>query len=346
MNAFRSYSESLRAASRVILKGRSDVSTPLLAGVICGVLWTCGCRTPDIKPFHESTLSIQEAVSTAQVRFVDEMRSLANGFELNSTQQNLKGGIARFTNAWDARIEVTDALADYAQSLAVLSEAPSKARRNSEALARSFLSLTSTFNAYSAAAQTGAALALEVESIVNHLRANHQLRHAVEVTDDAVQHVAKQLAADFRSLSSHLRALDEDLENLLRSDFGRRLDVRATLDAKLQSKLETLHQALDTPKWLDAVEDFSLAQSRVNRFLEEDQRWTAPYFQRVKETRARLQGDLRLLKAAENGLREWAKAHGKLREAQNSRMEPDWTRLIRSAENIDKAIKTLATHGH
>ena len=76
---------------------------------------------------------------------MDEMPTLVKTFALDHTQQSFKAGIARFTNAWDARIDVTDSLVDYAQSLSILAAAPSKARRSSEALANSFLSLTSTF---------------------------------------------------------------------------------------------------------------------------------------------------------------------------------------------------------
>ncbi len=66
----------------------------------------------------------------------------------------------------------------------------------------------------------------------------------------------------------------------------------------------------------------------------------------MKDSRARLRGDIELLSAARKGVTSWTKAHSKLVKALETGVQPDWSQLERSAENIDKAIKQLTRDAH
>lgn len=252
--------------------------------------------------------------------------------------------VAGFTNQWSARVIVTETFVDYAQSLAALAEAPAKARKNSEAVASSLKAMSSAFGIYGQALQGTTDLVIELESAANTVRSTRALRNAVNAADSSVQKVAKALALDFQSLAGALKRLDADIEPLLSQSVANRLDLRSLLSANLEVSVATLRAAASKPDWVNAVKDFNATAAAVSKYFEEDARWTGPYFQDLKDTHAKLRSDIRLLELTEKAITTWAKSHGRLRKALEGGLEPDWVQLKQSAENIDKAIKSLTTH--
>lgn len=306
-----------------------------------------GCRTPDLQPFQESTARIHESVVMAQDRFTEDLKLLNQSASATpGGTKRLRDALAGFTDQWEARTAACQALVDYADTLADIAAAPAKARRNSEALASSLKSMSKAFGFYGTALQGATDLTVELESLANQIRATRALRKLVLQVDPALQQVGLVLNRDFESTIETLRRLDADLEILLRGDYGMRLDLRQILEQNLKTNLVTLrHQAKGT-NWARAVKEFTTESVVISKYLEEDDRWTGSYFRSVKDSRTRLRADIELLSAARKGVTSWTKAHLKLVKALETGVQPDWSQLKRSAENIDKAIKQLTRDAH
>lgn len=306
-----------------------------------------GCRTPDLQPFQESTARIHESVVTAQDRFTEDLKLLNQSVSATpGGPKRLREALAGFTDQWEARTAACQALVEYADTLADIAAAPAKARRNSEALASSLKSMSKTFGFYGSALQGATDLTVELESLANQIRATRALRKLVLQVDPALQQVGLVLNRDLESAIETLRRLDADLEILMRGDHGTRLDVRQILEQNLKTNLVILRREVAGTNWVRAVKEFTTESVVISKYLEEDDRWTGSYFRSVKDSRTRLRADIELLSAARKGVTAWTKAHLKLVKALETGVQPDWSQLKRSAENIDKAIKQLTRDAH
>lgn len=307
--------------------------------VALGAALLAGCRTPDLKPFRDSTARIQNSVAEAQDLYTDELERLRpfvpDGHAL-TIQQRV------FATNWQARTEVMDAMVRYAASLAAVADAPEQSRAGMETVARSINELGVAAGPYQQAIQGTTEIALELVDLANRVRAARQLKRAVQATDPEMQKLAVLLAQDFGALRRSLELNQRSIKNLMDGPLSRQLEARALVESKMAEKARSLQSNAGGADWETAVARYNQETAEARKYLADTEPWYLPHTARVEAAQKQMGDRIRLLRDTEAALRQWARAHANLAVALQHNGAPDWTLLRLSAERIDKSINKIA----
>ena len=308
----------------------------LMLAVSVGLL--AGCRTPDLKPFRDSTAKIQSSVLEAQDLYSDELERLRpfvpNGHALTVQQR-------AFVNHWAARTEVMDAMVKYAGSLAAVADAPEKSRVALEGVAKSINQLGSAAGPYQAAIDGTTQIMTELLNLVNQVRSARQLKKAVAATDTDMQKLATLLATDFARLRRTIELNQQSIKNWMDGPRAHQLDARTALIDKAEAKATTLQAGLVGANWAAAVTTFNNDMAETQKFLAEADKWYLPHRAAVDAAQKQMAERVKLFRDTETALAQWGKAHADLAEALKNDMSPDWTVLRQSADRIEKSINKI-----
>ena len=298
---------------------------------------TTSCRTPDLKPFRDSTARIQGSVAEAQEIYSGELGRLKSfvpdEHQLAKTQK-------AFTTNWQARNEVMEAMVRYAGSLAAVADAPDKARAGMESVANSVKGLGVAAGPYAPAIEGGSQIALELMDLANRVRAARQLKKAVVVTDPSMQSLAKLLAKDFATLRKALEQNQKSIKNLMDGPLSQQLDARQAVLNKATEKAKALQDGVGQPG--DAVGTYNREMAETHKYLVEADKWYLPHKAEVELAQRELADRIKLFRDTETAIVDWGKAHADLTHAVQHNMTPDWTLLKQSADRIEKGINQIA----
>src|SRR6478672_13495974 len=94
----------------------------LVTGLLLSAIGFCtsGCQTPNIKPFHDATVTMHSAVRQAYNTTWSRLDSYEaidkSGAKITRSSTNHPAN--RFTNGWTTRLQVMESMVSYSESLA------------------------------------------------------------------------------------------------------------------------------------------------------------------------------------------------------------------------------------
>ncbi len=206
--------------------------SPLFTAVTL-LLVVTGCRTPDLKPFRDSTAKIHDGVVAARDMYPAELGRLQ---PYVPDEHKLAQEGKRFMTNWQARVEVMEGLVRYADSLAAVADAPDKSKAGLENVAQSLKELSVAAGPYQPAIDGATDIAIELVDLANRVRAVKQLKDAVLLTDTNVQRVAKLLALDFARLRFNLEQNQKSIRTFMDNDILVQLKARQAVEEKVRSQ--------------------------------------------------------------------------------------------------------------
>ncbi len=297
-----------------------------------------GCRTPDLRPFQDSTARIHDGVVEAQGLYSAELERLAP-FVPDSSELAKQG--KRFSTNWQARVAVLDGMVEYAGSLVAVAGAPGKARAGLDNVAQSLKELSVAAGPYQAAVEGGTDIALELVDLANRVRAARQIQKAVRLTDPDVQRVAHLLVLDFSKLRFALEQNQRSIKNLMDAPLSRRLDARQAVENKMIERNGVLQEKLGGPDWETAVAQFNRETEEARKYLADANNWYVPHQAEVQAAQRQIADHIRFLRDTESAIVQWGRAHKALAQAFETGLAPDWTLLKQSAARIERSVEKI-----
>ena len=313
---------------------------PVLVLIALSVVILSGCRTPDLRPFRDSTVKIHRSVVEAQEYYTAELERLEE-YAPEASKPDLQKEFKRFSTNWTARIEVMDAILKYSASLAAVAGAPDQAKAGLQGLKQSVQELGVAAGPYAPAIQGGTELFTELKFLADNLAAARQLKKAVLATDPSMQKLAQLLASDFARMRRTLELSHRSINNWIDGRRSVEIDARQTVENNVITRTKEMKPRLNDPQWAVAVADFNREMVEAKHYLAEADKWYLPHQAEVKRAREQLAARISLLRDTERALAQWGAAHGALAKALQNNMAPDWTLLMQSAERIQGSIQKI-----
>ena len=313
-------------------------STVSLAALIFGATLLTGCQTPNLKPFSDSTAKIQDSIVAARDLYSGELECLRP-----YVPESRALGVQEkaFAENWQARVEVMEALVNYAGSLAAVADAPAKARAGLEPVVKSLKALATAAGPYQQAVEGGSEIGGVLADLATRARAASQLKQAVLAADPDLQKLAGLLARDFAALRHTLEENQKSLPALMDGKFSRQLDVRNAIAGKMEERVRDLQGHLDDPQWIAAVASFNQELAEPRKYLAEADKWYLPHQAALAAAQKEMAARIKLFRDTEAALSQWGKTHAALaRDLQNG-LAPDWTLLQQSADRVARRIHQI-----
>jgi hypothetical protein len=302
------------------------------------LLSLAGCQTPDLKPFADSTASMNTAVKEGQKLFIRELETIkAADKEATYVDKALND----FTNNWKLRIDVMNAMVEYSEQLAAVADSPRQRAENTKAIADAIGHVAQAFGPYGEAVNGVLDIGRKLDGLVAQVRAARTLQKAVQKADPIISNVVEVLLKDFQAMENTLRVERQALPGILRTPHSDALEARKKL---LKQMPDLYKQLTDNGANAQAVANFNRDVAANATALAEMDRWYLPLAAQLKENDQRIAAGISLLSEARTGFRAWGNIHSKLASDIAERRQPNWRLLLETAREIQSDIERIKKH--
>lgn len=342
----------------------------LLAGLALFVLSGCG-SLPDLKPFADATSELQVATVS-----VGDALSEAIPASLPCPDTSAKQPPKcrdYFQENWRARIEVLDAVAKYADSLAQVAKAGESGAESAEKVGKAMDSLLSILK-LNPLTETVKTAAIKTYAEVARVRAMKAMSEAVNSANGPLAEIVSALKADMTSMRDIMLVTSEVAETTIAANDDQIGSARKYAVAernRLLNSVSLRHQEIgaaskalanirsqnnvggNTPCTTekDCIEkvkelDQLIADDRqrlvaVEGDVERLEKAYAPIqAQRDAVTKGRKQA-LLLIATIDSGLTQWMNIHQALGEDLRRKMQPNTRQLIAIAQHIHQLVEDM-----
>jgi hypothetical protein len=285
-----------------------------------------GCASlPNVAPFAEATSQYRSAVVAGGTAVEAELRAI-----------NAKEDAGKFAKEWATRVEATNALVKYSDSLAAIVASGSQGAEAAQSVADSVKGLASAVGiALPPAEAVGVAtdtVAFVYERIAA-VRASQALGKALSNATPAVDRITTIMSKDLIAAKDIFDASNTEAKVRLTMQFNAETAYLTTL---LDERKTIYGKSPQSPK-----DEERLLQ--INRLVEATRAWRDPMEAQERELIARRKAGDQLFNAARRALTEWSQAHRDLAVAVESGRKVDVTALIASIQEMRDLIKRIQT---
>lgn len=302
------------------------------------------CELPDLKPFAEATARLDSAARQTRDSLVEQLTGLASQIEsqvpsAKAEADSLRKAAQDLSDEWRVRIQATEALLAYSESLANIASAGESGAEGARALGESVNELLGSIPSVTAQIPAAALnLTAWIGGIVSEVRAHESLSKSVAAAHPTITLVAPLIAADFQVVARNLEGTQILGETLLNKQYGDLLTYRTHLlerQLAVANRIKSLATGTAIPK-TDSDE-----ATMVAHLLRDADSWHSPYSNKLEALHTRVRLHSQLATEAQETVLQWAKLHGELAEVLASQRAPSVATLLNHAKQLEGLIKKL-----
>ena len=283
-----------------------------------------GCASlPDARPFVEATTQYRSAIVASGGAIEGELR------EIKATAEAEK-----FAREWNVRVQATEALVEYARSLAAIVEAGNQGAASARRVADSVQKLAGAAGiALPAAPVVGTVtdVAAFVYGQIASVRASSSLAAAIEAAGPAVDQIASTMAKDLLAVEPIVRAANEIAAVNLADKFN---DETSHYLSLVRERRAIYKRPTRTPQ-----DEERLLQ--IDRLIAATRSWRDRLDAEELAVAERLRASRKLIAAARQGLAAWALAHRDLAAAVADGRKIDPAALLSATVEIRELVKRV-----
>lgn len=283
-----------------------------------------GCASlPDARPFVEATTQYRSAIVASGGAIEGELR------EIKATAEADK-----FAREWNVRVQATEALVEYARSLAAIVEAGNQGAASARRVADSVQKLAGAAGiALPAAPVVGTVtdVAAFVYGQIASVRASSSLAAAIEAAGPAVDQIASTMAKDLLAVEPIVRAANEIAAVNLADKFN---DETSHYLSLVRERRAIYKRPTRTPQ-----DEERLLQ--IDRLIAATRSWRDRLDAEELAVAERLRASRKLIAAARQGLAAWALAHRDLAAAVADGRKIDPAALLSATVEIRELVKRV-----
>ena len=302
------------------------------------VLGLSGCATPDLKPFAGASKTISLSVSKGGDLAIKPLAKIPMWVNDNLVEPgDTNHPYTTLEASWAERRKVMDAVLVYSAALEAISDAAAQRNQNATQLVGSVQQLASAVPGYGAAFNSAGTLVVEGLDITVEVKAWHDMRHAVEAADPAVQLVAQGIKKDFTEISHLYEApLNDQLAKL-----GAAMRPIVRFEQALRDQRDAQR------KLVEADPGDSSKGSELTR-LDGLYATAAADLGQIRSERAKVEDEIaqgmEFFESAIQAVDAWAAANDELVKAFKEHRTPNLTLLIARAEELNEIVNQLKTN--
>jgi hypothetical protein len=318
--------------TRCQLSGTAESRIKILFGLLLIALVLVGCTTPDLKPFASATKELTDDVATGgRLAFRPLLSPRWSGSDLLASSDT-NHPFEAIASQWELRKKVMEALLVYSASLESIASSADRRKHEATDLVESVKQLAGMIPGVST--QTSAAGDLIIFGLTTtaEVKADRDLRRAVQNADPAIQIIATILKMDFGSLAMLFEArVNAELIQKSRPKIGR---VYKALTAERDSVRKTVAESpSNTAAGAELVRLDNLIAG-----LQPD--WMAAQAELTRLNNALVDGK-DFFSATINAIDAWASTHADIGKALENNRLPNIALLEARAETLRQITDRL-----
>lgn len=298
--------------------------------------FVAGCASlPDMTPYRDATLKLRSAVLAGGHAVQAGLESAAADYPAQDpTAKDIREKAARFSTAWQARIEGADALVAYTEAVADIARAGAEGPATARSLADSLTRLATGVGIALPPAGTVATVTDVAAFVYGHIaaaRAAQTLDQALQAAQPAVDRVASVLSQDLQDSVEILRAA-HDLQLSAIADKYR--EERGYLTALNRERKALYAKGVLTPE-----DEQRLRQ--IGELFETTRAWREPMEQALATADANLKARVQLIQATQAAVAEWAAAHRGIATAVREKRTVNVEALVQATLEAQELVRRL-----
>ncbi len=295
-----------------------------------------GCASlPDVTPYRDATLKLRSTVLAGGHAVQAGLETAAAEYPAQDpTTKDLREKAARFSTAWQARIEGADALVAYTEAVANIARAGAEGPATARSLADALIRLATGVGIALPPAGTVAPVTDVAAFVYGHIaaaRASQSLDQALQAAQPAVDRVASVLSRDLRDSVEILRAA-HDLQLTAVTDQYR--SERGYLTA-----LNRERKALYAKDALTPGDEQRLRQ--IGELFEATRAWREPMEKSLAMADANLKTRVQRIQATQTAVAEWAAAHRGIAAAVREKRTVNVEALVQATLEAQELVRRL-----
>ena len=301
------------------------------------ILALAACQVPDVGPFVDASQQVRSGI----LRSGDAVRLEIQAIESLPGYPKPPEGQPRqskaFDTLWKTRVQVGNAMVDYASSLHAIATAAESGRASGEKLASAVEALGKAAGfAPGATAATG--IAADVVKMVSDqialIRGTSAMQDSMEAADPAIQGIAAVLRQDL-----------SDSDSILQLAVQQQLSSETIA---LADNLNFRKKLTDEQKKLYKVDPITREQEtrlgEIDQQLKLADAWYLPYAKRQNEFRAQLRLERELIAKCGQAVDEWAQVHHRMTLALREGKGFSVDSLLGTAGEIRDLVRRIQNH--
>lgn len=306
----------------------------VVAGLLLALLTGCA-SLPDMTPYRDATLQLRSAVLAGGHAVQSGLESAAADYPAgDETAKDIRDKAAKFSSAWQARIEGVDALVAYAEAVTDLARSGAEDPATVRTLADSLTRLAGGVGIALPPAGTLATVVDTASFVYGHIaaaRAAQSLNQALQAAQPAIDRVATVLGKDLQDSVAILRAA-HDLQLTAMTEKYR--DERGYLTA-----LNRERNALYAKGTLTPEDEQRLRQ--IGELYEATRVWREPMEKSLATADGNLKARVQLIQATQAAVAEWAAAHRGIAAAVRERRTINVEALVQATLEARELVRRL-----
>ena len=312
------------------------------------MLVAAGCRSaPDLTPFSDATSQLCASIKASGRVTSDELDAMARDWPRDQRAVAARVN-EQFRTQWTDRDRLADALLTYSSSLTSIVAAGDSGASSVAELSASFKSLTEavdvalppgTVRVFESSVQLGAYL----YGMWAKDEAAKTLGEGMKKMQPAIDETARVLGESLKQIETGLDAVrDQAAANVEDSFANAGGEVRVRQERDTLVKLFTRRREL-AARLAQGGSDAALREDleTIDATIASQSAILAPFDAKKASDRARISDEIALVRAAREGLAEWAAAHGRLADAALTQRTPNVDVLVQTATDIRGMIRDI-----